>query len=148
MTVPGKSPTFSVTTKAKGHLPDGTWPGTMYFNSLLAVTCSHLQPLEWPQVAAEGKWPQVAAEGKWPQVAVSGRRGQVAASGRKRPQKASGRKWPQVAAKGKWPQVAASGRFSQNQFLLHLHALCNVWKKWKKNLGLRFFAGLWGAFMK
>ena len=47
---------------------------------------SHLQPLEWPQVAASGrKWPQVAASRrKWPQVAASGRKwplGQVAASG-------------------------------------------------------------------
>ena len=57
---------------------------------------SHLQPLEWPQVAASGR--------KWPL-------GQVAASGRKWPQvAASGRKWPQVAAPSEWPQVAASGR--------------------------------------
>jgi len=52
--------------------------------ALFAATCSHFQPLEWPQVAASGR--------KWPQVAAA----------------ASGRKWPQVAASGrKWLQVAA-----------------------------------------
>ena len=87
----------------------------------LAATCSHSQPLEWPQVAASGcskrvaasgrKWPQVAAPSEWPQVAASGRARQFPASGRKWPLPASGRKWPQVAASGrKWPQVAASGR--------------------------------------
>ena len=58
-------------------------------SSVPCIICSHLQPLEWPRVAASGhKWAQVAARcRKWPQVAAAG---------------ASGR-W------GKWPQVAASG---------------------------------------
>jgi len=90
----------------------------------LAATCSHLQPLEWPQVAAcilfssattctrlqPIEWPQVAARAsgrKWPQVAAR-------ASGRKWPQvaaRASGRKWPQVAARAsgrKWPPLPKS----------------------------------------
>ena len=37
----------------------------MYFYQH-AAACSHLQPLEWPQVAASGrKWPQVAASGRF-----------------------------------------------------------------------------------
>ena len=136
MTLPRKSPTFSVTTNSKGHLPDGTWSGTMYF-----VIRGHLQSHKWPQVAAgasdrpnlpsDRKWPHVTAEGKWPQVTASGRRGQVAASGRrgqvaasgrrgqvaasdrKWPQRASGRKWPLLASGREWPRVAASGRFRQ-----------------------------------
>ena len=99
MTLPGKSPTFSVTTNSKGHLPDGTWSGTMYF-----VIRGHLQPLDWPQVAAGASdRPNLPSDRKWPQRA----------SDRKWPQRASGRKWPQVAAEGKWPQMTASGRFGQ-----------------------------------
>ena len=115
MTLPGKSRTFSVTTNSKGHLPDGTWSGTMYF-----IIRGHLSGCKWPQVAAGAsdrpnlpsdrkwpqrasgrKWPQVAAEGKWPQVTASGRRGQVAASDRKWPLRSNGRKWPRVAASGR-----------------------------------------------
>ena len=141
MTLPGKSPTFSVTTNSKGHLPDGTWSGTMYF-----VIRGHLQsgrkwPLEqvtdqtcpvtvsdrkWPQRASGRKWPQVAVEGKWPQVTASGRRGQVTASGRKWPQVAAFGKWPQVAAFGKWPRVAASGRLFQFQIPHLMQPLWNL----------------------
>ena len=114
--------------------------------SLFAVTCSHLQPLDWPQVAAGAsdrpnlpsdrkwpqrasgrKWPQVAAEGKWPQVTASGRRGQVAASDRKWPLRSNGRKWPQVAAFGKWPRVAASGRLFQFQIPHLMQPLWNFY---------------------
>ena len=86
---------------------------------LARQTCSHLQPLEWPQAAAS-KWPQVAASGRtWPGARIAfGHLQPLETSGRKWPQvgkwpqvAASGRKWPQVAASGrKWPQVAASGR--------------------------------------
>ena len=62
-----------------------------YLNFKNAATCSHLQPLDWPLVAASGcKWSQVAAGHKgisrastWQPLAASGRRGlleQVAAS--------------------------------------------------------------------
>ena len=34
---------------------------------------SHLQPLEWPRVAAFREWPQVAASGLFCRVAASGR---------------------------------------------------------------------------
>ena len=59
-----------------------------YLNFRKAATCSHSQPLEWPQVAASGRsveWPQVAAFPEWPQVAASGRFSRVAASGREWP---------------------------------------------------------------
>ena len=32
-----------------------------YLNFKKAATCSHSQPLEWPQVAASPGWPRVAA---------------------------------------------------------------------------------------
>ena len=111
---------FSVTTNSKGHLPDGTWSGTMYF----VIRC-HLQPLAATRLAASGrKWPLEQVTDQTCPVTASDRRGQVAASDRKWPQRASdrkwplrsnGRKWPQVAAFGKWPRVAASGRLFQFQ---------------------------------
>ena len=60
MTLPGKSPTFSVTTNSKGHLPDGTWSGTMYFTP---------SDRRGQVTASDRKWPseQVAAsDRKWP----------------------------------------------------------------------------------
>ena len=108
MTLPGKSPTFSVTTNSKGHLPDGTWSGTMYF-----VIRGHLQP-DWPQVAAGAVTDQtcpVTASDRRGQVAASGRRGQVTASGRFGQMAASGRKWPLSASGREWPQVAAFSNF-------------------------------------
>ena len=95
----------------------------------LAATCSHLQPLEWPQVAASGrkwplggrKWPLgVSRTTAWQPLAAS----RVAASGRKWPLGVSrttawqplaatcSHSSPQVAASGcEWPQAAvgASG---------------------------------------
>ena len=43
-----------------------------YLNFRKAATCSHSQPLEWPQVAASGRsveWPQVTASGRLRRVA-------------------------------------------------------------------------------
>ena len=116
MTLPGKSPTFSVTTNSKGHLPDGTWSGTMYFVIRGHLQCHSISASgrKWPQrqVTASGRRGQVAAsDRKWPQVTASGRRGQVAASDRKWPQRASGRKWPLLAIGREWPQVAAFGKW-------------------------------------
>jgi len=57
----------------------------------MAATCSHFQPLEWPQVAAPDSSKQVDASGrsgissKWPQVAAPASSRQVAASDRKWP---------------------------------------------------------------
>ena len=92
-----------------------------YLNFRKAATCSHSQPLEWPQVAASGRsveWPQVTASGRLRRVAEvfqSHKKQPFAAtrshsSGRKWPLFPSGRKWPRVAAFPEWPQVAASGR--------------------------------------
>ena len=92
-----------------------------YLNFRKAATCSHSQPLEWPQVAASGRsveWPQVTASGRLRRVAEvfqSHKKQPLAAtrshsSGRKWPLFPSGRKWPRVAAFPEWPQVAASGR--------------------------------------
>ena len=92
-----------------------------YLNFRKAATCSHSQPLEWPQVAASGRsveWPQVTASGRLRRVAEvfqSHKKQPLAAtrshsSGRKWPLFPSGRKWPRVAALSsgrKWPQVAA-----------------------------------------
>ena len=92
-----------------------------YLNFRKAATCSHSQPLEWPQVAASGRsveWPQVTASGRLRRVAEvfqSHKKQPLAAtcshsSGRKWPLFPSGRKWPQVAALSSgrnWPQVAA-----------------------------------------
>ena len=135
MTLPGKSPTFSVTTNSKGHLSGRKWPqvaaGASDRPNLPMTVSDRKWPQrasgrKWPQVAAEGKWPQVTASGRRGQVAASGRRGQVAASGRKWPQRASGREWPQVAAFGKWPRVAASGRLFQFQIPHLMQPLCVI----------------------
>ena len=75
------------------------------------IKSSHLQPLEWPQVAAFPEWPQVAASGRsveWPQVTASGRLRRVAEvfqSHKKQPLAAT-----RVAASGHFSRVAASGR--------------------------------------
>ena len=66
---------------------------------------SHLQPLEWPQVAASGRsveWPQVAAFDAWPRYLNLRKSShlqplaatRVAASGRSSRVAASGREWP------------------------------------------------------
>ena len=93
----------------------------------LAATFSHLQPLDWLQVAAGAsgrKRPLKQVHGSHLQPLPTTR---VAASGRSRQFQASGRKWPlrnfqQVAASGrpsqfqasgrKWPQVAAFGQIN------------------------------------
>ena len=62
-----------------------------------SATCSHLQPLEWPQVTASDRREQVtASDRKCPQVTASDRR--ETASDRREQVTASGRKWPQVTA--------------------------------------------------
>jgi len=67
MTLPGKSPTFSVTTNSKGHLPDGTWSGAMYF-----VIRGHLQS---HSISASGrKWPLEQVTDQTCPVTVSDRK--------------------------------------------------------------------------
>ena len=93
---------------------------------------SHLQPIEWPQVAASGhQWPPACSSHRqplaatcshlqpteWPPVAASVRPHSLFIGNHLQPlaatcSQSSGRKWPQVAASGrKWPperpQVAA-----------------------------------------
>ena len=57
------------------HLPEYTLGlhSARYLNFRKAATCSHSQPLEWPQVAAFPEWPQVAASGRFSRLAASGR---------------------------------------------------------------------------
>ena len=74
----------------------------------LAAICSHLQPLDWLQVAAGA-----SARNKRPLKKVHG-------CSHLQPLEAtcshsSGRKWPQVAAPDSSKQVAASARSSQFQ---------------------------------
>ena len=53
------------------------WPQVAAFDAwprcFNLIKSSHLQPLEWPQVAAFPEWPQVAASGRFSRVAASGR---------------------------------------------------------------------------
>ena len=87
-----------------------------YLNFRKAATCSHSQPLEWPQVAASGRsveWPQVTASGHLRRVAEvfqSHKKQPLAAtrshsSGRKWPLFPSGREWPLFPSGRKWPPL-------------------------------------------
>ena len=72
-----------------GDISLSTW-AARYLILGKSATCSHLQPLEWPQVTASDRREQVTASArKWPQVPANDRREQVTASDRK---------WPQVTA--------------------------------------------------
>ena len=117
----GKFPAFS----SSAHGKCSAFSGYAIWEK--AAARSHLQPLEWPQVAADGKWPQVAASGRRRQVAASGRKGQVAASGRKWPPRACAETFPHFPLQ---PMENVGHSPGQEKFLLKKRRVSrNVIKK-------------------
>ena len=87
-----------------------------------AATCSHLQPIEWPPVAASLRPHSLFIGNHLQPLAATANR--VAASGRQS-------KWPQVAASGrKWPQVAAFAKIKFVPFCTLSGTFGESWRTW------------------